>query len=135
LTKLCKAAAKSTALHTSTAAAAGLGKGARSGSPQLPQPPPSLPPHLHPSNTFHPATRGTRMSHRVTPSRPRLLHGRGTRAKPSPGRDGGRYTSHWNQPAPPPQTRRRVRRPAGACEGECTWCGKRATTRQITAAL
>jgi len=78
-------------------------------------------PHLHPSNTLHLATRGSRISDRLTASRPRLLHGRGSWTKTSPGRDGGCDTSHClHSTAPPPQTRRGVRRAAGACEGECT---------------
>jgi hypothetical protein len=48
LSKECKAAAKSTALYTSTAAAAGLGTRTRSGSPQLPRPPHPFPPTCTP---------------------------------------------------------------------------------------
>ena len=119
LTKACKAAAKSTALYTLTAAAAGLGTGTCSGSPQLPRPPPSLPTHLHPSNTLHQATRGRGMPE--YPSRPRLLHERGSRccSNTAPGRDGGCDNSHClHRTAPLPQLLRGLCQPAGACEGD-----------------
>jgi hypothetical protein len=129
LTMDCMAAAASTALCTSTAAAAALHTHARAAAP-----PPSSSPHLRlpRSLPLSLATRGKRL-YCLNPSHPRLLQWRERCRRSSPGRRGGCETSRCYRPAPPPQTRRRLRAAAGACES--SWTGTRATARRTAAAL
>jgi hypothetical protein len=133
LTMVCMAAAASTALCTSTAAAAALHTRARSCPP--PRPPSLHLPHLRLLCSPLLATRGKITFDRVTHSRLCFSQWGGKSARPSPGRRGGCDTSHCQlyRTAPPPQTRRRVRATAGACES--LWTSARATARRTAAAL